>query len=162
MAGEFLRVVRGPTQGAELRVDEGAELLLGREGEGSGYLGEVAELSRRHAKLTRSTDGGLLVQDLGSLNGTLVNGERITGAHRLAPGDTVKLGEALLVVVDARGRSGQPTAYAASTPTGQDTDPGTGGTSRSRSSVRFDDPQVIGLAVVMLVVAVAVFLLLAA
>jgi hypothetical protein len=158
MAGEFLRVVRGPTEGAELRVDDGAELLLGREGEGAGYLGEVAELSRRHAMLTRSTDGGLLVQDLGSLNGTLVNGERISRAQRLGPGDTVKLGDALLVVVDARGRAGQPTAYAGGAPGGQATDPGTA--VARRTSVRFDDPQVIGLGVAMLVIAVIVFLLL--
>src|SRR5918912_3070897 len=88
------------------------ELLLGREGEGPGYLGESAEISRRHARLVRTADGGLMIDDLGSLNGTLVNGERIERARRLAVGDTVKVGDALLVVLDAHGRAGQPTAYA--------------------------------------------------
>jgi hypothetical protein len=114
MAGEFLRVVRGATTGAEIRVE--SEEFLGREVDGAGYLGESPELSRRHARLSRASDGGLMIEDLGSLNGTVVNGERQERARRLAPGDSVKLGDVLLVVVDAQGRSGQPTAYGAARP----------------------------------------------
>ena len=111
MAGEFLRVVRGETTGTEIRVE--SEEFLGREVDGAGYLGESPQLSRRHARLSRAPDGGLMIEDLGSLNGTVVNGEKLERARRLGPGDSVKLGDVLLVVVDAHGRSGQPTAYGA-------------------------------------------------
>jgi pSer/pThr/pTyr-binding forkhead associated (FHA) protein len=106
MAGEFLRVLRGPRAGAEVRVTD-AEVVLGREAEGPGYLGEDPRLSRRHARLLRAADGGLLVEDLGSLNGTLVNDRPADGAQRLAPGDVVAVGGAALVVLDADGRGGQ-------------------------------------------------------
>lgn len=47
-------------------------------------------ISRRHA-LLQITDGGLLIQDLESSNGTLVNGQRITSAS-VNPGDTIGFG----------------------------------------------------------------------
>jgi phosphoserine phosphatase RsbU/P len=48
-------------------------------------------LSRQHARVVR--DGGsLFVEDLGSRNGTLVNGERISSPHTLSPGDEITLG----------------------------------------------------------------------
>jgi pSer/pThr/pTyr-binding forkhead associated (FHA) protein len=47
--------------------------------------------SGRHARLTRH--GGLLyVEDLGSTNGTFVNGRKTVGATPLRPGDTVRIG----------------------------------------------------------------------
>ena len=154
MAGEFLRVVRGPTEGAEMRVDEAGEVILGREVDGVGYLGESPELSRRHARLARAADGGLLLLDLGSLNGTHVNGVRLTGAHRLAPGDTVRIGDVLLAVVDATGRGGQPTAYA------RDTHVPPAGEAAPRSRSGLLDQQVLILVVVMVAIAAVVFLVL--
>ena len=155
MAGEFLRVVRGPKESAEIRVPEAGEVVLGREVDGAGYLGESPEVSRRHARLTRAADGGLMLQDLGSLNGTLVNGERMTSVRRLEPGDTVRIGDALLAVVDATGRGGQPTAYARETPAAPHVE-----SAAAPARSRLLDPQNLILAAVMVVVAVLVFLLL--
>ena len=56
-----------------------------------------ARVSRKHIELRRGTDG-VLLEDLGSTNGTLVNGERVTGERRLAPGDVVALGDTELRV----------------------------------------------------------------
>ncbi len=56
------------------------------------------EISRRHA-VFRLDGETLEVEDLGSLNGTWVNGERIAGAVRLAPDDVVKLGATHLRVL---------------------------------------------------------------
>lgn len=159
MAGEFLRVVRGATAGEEIRVED--EQFLGREVDGPGYLGESAQLSRRHARLSRLPDGGLSIEDLGSLNGTVVNGERLDRARRLAPGDSVKIGDVLLVVVDAHGRSGQPTAYAADRPErpaerrARDTEP-----PGSRSPVELVSLQAVVIALVLVAIAVGVFLVL--
>lgn len=61
-------------------------------------LGDDAELSRRHARITRMSDGRLLVEDLGSTNGTFVNGEQIAGPTVLKAGDEVSLGETRIQV----------------------------------------------------------------
>lgn len=53
-------------------------------------------VSRLHAVLELYT-GGWTIRDLGSRNGTFVNGERLTGERALRPGDEVRLGETRLV-----------------------------------------------------------------
>ncbi|WP_420451860.1 FhaA domain-containing protein [Ilumatobacter sp.] len=52
---------------------------------------EDGNVSREHATISPGPNG-YVVADLGSTNGTLVNGVRITGAHRLADGDIVSFG----------------------------------------------------------------------
>ena len=46
---------------------------------------------RRHARV-RPVDGGVEIEDLGSKNGTWVNGAQIDGPTRLAAGDVVGIG----------------------------------------------------------------------
>jgi len=77
-------------------------LTLGRDGSNRIQLGDN-EVSRRHAEV-RQTNDGYAVVDLGSSNGTTVNGEKI-GEHRLANGDRVQLGRTLLIFTDADDRS---------------------------------------------------------
>ena len=89
----WLIFATGPQAGRRLEVV--AELVLGRE-EGDVVLDD-AEVSRRHAAV-RPLTGALEVADLGSLNGTWVNGARITRPTRLAAGDTLKVGATELTV----------------------------------------------------------------
>jgi len=49
------------------------------------------DVSRRHAEV-RFEDGGFVIHDLESTNGTFVNGEPVTSARRLEPGDTIGIG----------------------------------------------------------------------
>jgi serine/threonine protein kinase len=90
-----LRVTAGNAQGSEIRVDD--EFLMGRQEEGEGTLGQDAELSRHHARIARS-GGAFTIEDLGSTNGTFVNGRRISGAEILSPGDRIQVGATTLVV----------------------------------------------------------------
>ncbi len=53
-------------------------------------------LSRRHAEIVRE-DGGWLLRDCGSVNGTLLNGTRILEPHLLRPGDRIALGDSEVV-----------------------------------------------------------------
>ena len=85
-----LRVSGGNQAGNSIQVED--ELVFGRSEAPPGNLGDDPELSRRHARI-RVTDQGAVIEDLGSRNGTLVNGEQIQGERVLAPGDKIQLGD---------------------------------------------------------------------
>jgi len=55
--------------------------------------------SRSHARLRTGKDG-LEIADAGSANGTSVNGERISGTHKLRAGDVIRIGTDLLEVIE--------------------------------------------------------------
>ncbi len=104
----LLRVVRGVSEGRAINVS--GELVIGREADGDGRLDGEPGLSRRHARITRNAAGALTVEDLGSLNGTKVNGQRITAPRPLRAGDTLELGGTVLVVADASSAARPPSA----------------------------------------------------
>jgi peptidoglycan hydrolase-like protein with peptidoglycan-binding domain len=93
-----LEVISGPASGTRLKPRQ-KPLVLGREADDEGRLGDDAEISRRHARISRAEDGQVMVEDLGSTNGTFVNGERISGPTAVKAGDTVALGETTLRVL---------------------------------------------------------------
>ena len=68
----------------------GDEMVLGRDPDCS-YPLDYPVISWRHAVLRRSADG-IYVEDLGSRNGTFVDGQRITGKTRVVPGQEIGLG----------------------------------------------------------------------
>ena len=70
------------------------------------------EVSRHHARLTRTSDG-YTIEDLGSTNGTFVNGQRLTGARQLTPGETIGLGETVTLAYESTAVAGMPPAPAA-------------------------------------------------
>ena len=105
--GITLEIVAGPAAGQRLAPD--AELVIGRSEQGPGALGGDPELSRRHALLRRLPDGGLLVEDLDSMNGTWVNGTRVPAPTLLAPGDEVAVGASVLRVAAAPAPGAVPT-----------------------------------------------------
>ncbi|HEX2372884.1 MAG TPA: FHA domain-containing protein [Actinomycetota bacterium] len=83
-----LRFADGPLAGR--RVEVTAALVLGRQA--ADLAIEDPQVSRRHASV-RPADDALEVEDLGSKNGTWVNGARIAGPTRLVPGDRVRVGD---------------------------------------------------------------------
>jgi hypothetical protein len=101
---EALRVVSGPAKESVIPIPDG-ELQLGREAGQLGALGGDLALSRRHASISHDTAGRLVVEDLGSTNGTFVNGTRISGRRAIQPGDTIELGGSTLQVVAAGSRA---------------------------------------------------------
>nr|WP_323368721.1 FHA domain-containing protein [Ornithinicoccus halotolerans] len=89
----LLIVLRGPNTGARFLLDD-AEVSSGRHPDSDIFLDDVT-VSRRHAVFAREGEG-YVVRDIGSLNGTYVNRERIDEA-RLEPGDEVQIGKFRLV-----------------------------------------------------------------
>jgi pSer/pThr/pTyr-binding forkhead associated (FHA) protein len=96
---QFQFVMRsGPTPGVTFPL-EGDQLLIGRDSS-NGVAINDAEISRKHSRL--SFQGGKYVlEDLGSTNGTFVNGQRLAGPVVLKPGDVVSLGEQIVLMYDA-------------------------------------------------------------
>ncbi len=91
MAAQYQFVMRaGPTIG-KIYPLEGPEITIGRESTNSISINDV-EVSRKHARMDlRGTS--YVIQDLGSTNGTFVNGQRVTIPQVLNPGDSVSFGE---------------------------------------------------------------------
>jgi len=83
----YLLVERHPLKGRELALAPGQ--TIGREG--CEIVLPDPEVSRRHA-LLRLVDSELAIEDLSSLNGTWINGERITGIRTISPGDSLQFG----------------------------------------------------------------------
>jgi hypothetical protein len=71
------------------------ELVLGREQATADLVIPDPGVSRRHARVLPQ-NGRVVVEDLGSSNGTYVNGERIFGPVELGSGDEVQLGDTIL------------------------------------------------------------------
>lgn len=95
VTGGCLRVVSGPASGHELELAD--ELIIGRGAVGLGSLAGDDQLSRRHAAITR-LGRAWSIADLGSTNGTVVNGTRISGPTPLSAGDTIRVGRSTLEV----------------------------------------------------------------
>jgi len=95
---QFQFVMRsGPTPGVTFPL-EGDQLIIGRDSSNSVAIND-AEISRKHSRL--SFQGGKYVlEDLGSTNGTFVNGQRLAGPVVLKPGDVVSLGEQIVLMYD--------------------------------------------------------------
>jgi hypothetical protein len=93
VARERLTVISGSASGTEIPLN--GDFVVGRGEKGSGNLAEDTEISRRHARFHRA-NGDFVLEDLGSTNGTYVNGRRLTGPAVLAPGDEIQLGKTLV------------------------------------------------------------------
>src|SRR4051794_39063822 len=96
MAGELLKVTAGNAAGQDIQLEQ--ELVIGRSTPGAGSLGGDSEISRVHARVYRDASGQLTVEDLGSTNGTFVNGNRIGAPTPLRPGDQVRVGQTTMSV----------------------------------------------------------------
>jgi hypothetical protein len=88
-----LVVVKSPAleEGDELTLDS-APLLLGRGSRNDVNLARDEYASSNHARVEPRRDG-VWLEDIGSTNGTYLNGIRLTRAKKLEPGDVLRVGE---------------------------------------------------------------------
>src|SRR5207237_5557100 len=91
----MLVVKRGPNAGSKFMLDADVT-RAGRHPESDIFLDDIT-VSRRHAEFARA-DGGYQLRDVGSLNGTYLNRERIDDAP-LGTGDEAQIGKFKLVVL---------------------------------------------------------------
>lgn len=88
----------GPTPGKIFELTKN-EIYLGRDINNEIIIND-AEVSRRHARIILQA-GGYVLEDLGSTNGTSVNGHRLMGPHVLRPGEVILLGENVSLVFES-------------------------------------------------------------
>jgi len=100
-----LRFISGKYQGGEFPLRMNREIIIGRSSDLDMVLVEDM-VSRRHAKIT-STEADVFIQDMGSTNGTFVNGEKIAGRARLSEGDRILVGTSIIKVVGVDANSAQ-------------------------------------------------------
>lgn len=95
--GLVLEAIRGEAAGATITVAR--DLLIGREAVGAGQLAADQEISRRHARIWCEPAQGWMIEDLGSTNGSFVNGEPVTEPRALTEQDRIDVGATTLRVV---------------------------------------------------------------
>ncbi len=95
-----LLVRRGPKAGSRFALDKDV-VTAGRHPDSDIFLDDIT-VSRRHAEIRRTADGGYEACDTGSLNGTYLNRERIDTAA-LANGDELQIGKFKLVFFQGAG-----------------------------------------------------------
>lgn len=100
-----LVIRQGPQAGMSFPL-VGNQMLIGRE-EGLDISLQDPEASRRHARVSWQA-GQYVIEDMGSTNGTFVNGVQITTPQILNPGDSVGIGQTALVFQVAGAQMGAP------------------------------------------------------
>lgn len=102
MANQTFQLVmqKGPNPGKifELVQDE---IIIGRDISNRIVVNDP-EVSRRHTRLIAQS-GGYVVEDMGSTNGTFVDGQRLMGPHFLRPGQVIMLGEKIALAYEVLG-----------------------------------------------------------
>ncbi|MGE0393508.1 MAG: FHA domain-containing protein [Vicinamibacterales bacterium] len=92
----ILRTVGQPSE-TTFRILPSSTKTIGRA-TGADFILDEALISRVHCRVEVNMSGDLDVTDLGSTNGTFVNGTRVTTA-RLVPGDRIKVGRLELIAL---------------------------------------------------------------
>jgi len=106
-------VTSGPAAGRSIELDR--EVVIGRE-DAADLVIQDPEISRRHAALRPGPGGAVLVEDLGSSNGTFVDGRQITEPVTLTPGAKLQMGDSVFALQPGGAAAPTATATAAGAP----------------------------------------------
>ncbi|MCI0381449.1 MAG: type III secretion system inner membrane ring subunit SctD [Chlamydiae bacterium] len=96
----LMKVVSGPNAGAEFVMQTGSTYTLGKDPNVCDVVFQDLSVSRQHAKLIVTEDEKVFIEDLGSRNGTIVNGELIEAKRELHSEDLIGIGTTTFVVID--------------------------------------------------------------
>jgi type III secretion system YscD/HrpQ family protein len=96
----LLKVIGGPNAGAEIGIDKGRSYTIGKDSNSCDIVFQDLSVSRNHAKLSVSVDGVIELEDLGSKNGTVVNGSVLTEKRVVTSQDLISLGTTVFMIID--------------------------------------------------------------
>jgi len=95
--GLGITVVRGPKEIAGITLPLSGAVVVGRSPDADLVIADDF-VSSIHVRVTPS-DGGVIIEDLGSTNGTLINGQPVTRPLNVSVGDLIEIGTNQLKVV---------------------------------------------------------------
>lgn len=96
----LLKVISGPNAGAEIGIEKGKSYVLGKDPNSCDIVFQDLSVSRNHARITVSEDGTIEIEDLGSKNGTSVNGHLISEQKSVTSQDLISLGTTVFLIID--------------------------------------------------------------
>jgi type III secretion system YscD/HrpQ family protein len=96
----IIKVISGPNTGAEFYIAPDHVYIVGKDPNVSDIVFQDLSVSRQHARLTADAEGRLYIEDLGSRNGVVVNGELITDRKELSSQDLIALGTTSFLIID--------------------------------------------------------------
>ena len=99
----LLKVIGGPNTGAEFYMQAGNTYILGTDPQSCDIVFHDTSVSRQHAKIIVTPEDALLIEDLKSRNGVLINGALVEGRQPLSLSTIVTLGTTSFVVYDREG-----------------------------------------------------------
>ena len=105
----MVKVVTGPNTGAEISLFADTTYTIGGDHKQCDIILHDLSISKQHARITTEGENHIFIEDLGSKNGTLVNGRPVTDKHELHSRDVISLGTTKLVTVDTE--AGHETVY---------------------------------------------------
>lgn len=98
----LLKVISGPNAGAEFAMHKSSNYLIGKDPNICDVVFQDLSVSRQHARLSIDAEENAFIEDLGSRNGVIVNGELIDQKQLLSSQDLVALGTTTFLVIDRK------------------------------------------------------------
>lgn len=96
----LLKVLSGANVGAEFHLDSGKSYIIGSDVDVADIVLNDSSVSHQHAKLIVGNDGSVMIEDLGSKNGVIVEGRKIEHNSTLSANQVVALGTTLFLLID--------------------------------------------------------------
>ncbi len=96
----MLKVISGPNTGGEFSIQPNHTYIIGKDPTVSDIVFQDLSVSRQHARLSCTDAGVVSIEDLGSRNGVLINGELIIDRRDLSSQDLIALGTTSFLIID--------------------------------------------------------------
>jgi len=99
----LLKVIGGPNSGAEFYMHPNNQYVIGTDPQSCDIVFHDTSVSRQHARITVTPEDALLIEDLRSRNGIMINGNLVEEKQSLTPSTIVTVGTTSFVVYDREG-----------------------------------------------------------
>lgn len=96
----IIKVIAGPNTGAEFPLEEGKSYVIGKDPSLCDIFFQDLSVSKQHAKLTLSKEGKLIIEDLGSRNGIIVQGKILEKEGAIHSQEMISLGTTSFLIID--------------------------------------------------------------
>lgn len=96
----MLKVIAGPNAGAEFNMQPGGTYIIGKDSAVCDIVFQDLSVSRQHARISVDEEQHIFIEDLGSRNGILINGELVIERRQISSQDLIGLGTTTFLIID--------------------------------------------------------------